>query len=68
MTDVDPQQDRNQQDLSDISDTVSGHRLAIAKIGEQESPRRLLRLPAQIAKTCRQQNIVILQQRRFQAP
>ena len=40
-------QDRNQQNLSDISDTVPGHRLAIAKIGEQEPPRSLLRLPAQ---------------------
>ena len=60
---IDPQQDRNQQDLSAVGDAVPVHRFTIAKIGEQESPRRLLRLPAQVAETCRQQDIVSLQYR-----
>ena len=61
---IDPQQDRNQQNLPDVSDAVAGHRLAVAKIGQQESPRCLLRLPAQVAETCRQQDLLLLQHRR----
>ena len=44
---TEPSQEHNEQGLSDISGTVSGHRRTVAEIGEQASPRRLLRLPAQ---------------------
>ena len=60
---IEPSQEHNQQGLSDISDTVSGHRRTVAEIGEQASPRRLLRLPAQKAEARRQHDIVGLQQR-----
>jgi hypothetical protein len=57
---IEPSRERDQQGLSDISDTVSGHRRTVAEIGKQESARCFLRLPAQKAEPSWQQNIVDL--------